>query len=108
MIITKTTKYNRSYKKNIVNKHLIKESERIENIINFLLSKNNFHEVMNDSLRNIYGISKKNGDLKEYYTARVNDKMRLLMKPNSNYPYDLIEIEEIIFCDIDNTHYGEG
>lgn len=59
MIITKTTKYNRSYKKNIVNKHLIKESERIENIINFLLSKNNFQEVMNDSLRNIYGISKK-------------------------------------------------
>ena len=96
MIITKTTKYNRSYKKNIVNKHLTKESERIENIINFLLSKN------------IYGISKKSGDSKEYYTARVNDKMRLLMKPNSNYPYDLIEIEEIIFCDIDNTHYGEG
>lgn len=30
------------------------------------------------------------------------------MKPNGNYPYDLIEIEEIIFCDIDNTHYGEG
>ena len=108
MIITKTTKYNRSYKKNIIDKHLTKESERIENIINFLLSKNNFQEVINDPLKNIYGINKKSGDLKEYYTAKINGKMRLLMKPNSNYPYDLIEIEEIIFCDIDNTHYGEG
>ena len=63
---------------------------------------------MLDSLKNIYYIEKKSGNLKEYYTARINSKMRLIIKPNSNYPYNIVEIQELIFECIDNTHYGEG
>jgi hypothetical protein len=30
------------------------------------------------------------------------------MKPVGEYPYKEIEIDEIIFEDIDDKHYGEG
>ena len=30
------------------------------------------------------------------------------MKPIGKYPYNILEIEEIEFIDIDNKHYGEG
>ena len=108
MVIIKTSKYKRSYRKEITNKYLIKEDTRLHNIENFLLSKNNLSEVMLDPLKDIYYIEKKTGNLKEYYTARINDKMRLIIKPNGEYPYNVIEIEELIFECIDNSHYGEG
>ncbi len=108
MVIIKTSQYKHSYKKEIINKHLLKEKERLENIENFLLSKANLQDVMLDLLRNIYYIEKKKGNLKQYYTARINSKMRLLIKPNGKYPYDIVEIEELIFESIDDTHYGEG
>lgn len=108
MIITKTTLYNRTYKKEIVKKNLQYESIRISNIEAFLISKNNLQEVINDPLHVMYGITKKSGPLKEYYTAKVNDKMRLFMKPVGEYPYKTLEIVEIIFEKVDNTHYEEG
>ena len=108
MVIIKTSKYKRSYRKEIVNKHLIKEDNRLHNIENFLLSKDNLQEVMLDPLKNIYYIEKKTANMKEYYTARLNDKMRLIIKPNGEYPYSIVEIDELIFECIDNTHYGEG
>ena len=30
------------------------------------------------------------------------------MKPIGEYPYNNIEIVDILFDDIDDTHYGEG
>lgn len=57
--------------------------------------------------KNVYYIEQKKGNLKEFYTARINDKIRLVMKPVGTYPYNKIEIIEIEFIDIDNKHYGE-
>ncbi len=108
MVIIKTSKFKRNYRKEITSKHLLKEENRLYNIENFLLSKKNLEDVMLDPLKNIYYIEKKSGNLKEYYTARINSKMRLIIKPNSNYPYNIVEIQELIFECIDNTHYGEG
>ena len=51
---------------------------------------------------------RKKGDLKEIYTAKVNNKIRLYLKPEGEYPYDLVSIESIEFVKIDDKHYGEG
>lgn len=106
MIIKETTKYKRSLKKKLNNK--TRELERLNNIRNLILGSDNLHKLLLSSLKNVYHIEKKTGNLKELYTARLNDKIRLLMRPVGEYPYNEIEIDEIIFEDIDNTHYGEG
>ena len=63
------------------------------------------HTLILNNYSKIYNIEKKTGDLKEYYTARLNGKIRLIMKPIGEYPYNLIEIEEIEFKEIDENHY---
>lgn len=98
----------RDYKKEIIKKHLLKEEERLNNIENFLLSKNNLQEVILDPLSKIYYIENKSGNLKENYTAQINSKMRLIIKPIGDYPYNIAEIDELLFESIDNKHYGEG
>lgn len=108
MYIIKSKNYLKSYKKKIENKHLTKEAERIKNIENLLSSSNNLQTVMTSPYKNIYHIEQKTGNLKKIYTARINDKLRLIMKPQGAYPYNQIEIEEIEFIDIDDKHYKEG
>lgn len=108
MIIIKTSRFMRDYKKEIIKKHLLKEEERLNNIENFLLSKNNLQEVILDPLSKIYYIENKSGNLKENYTTRINSKMRLIIKPIGDYPYNIAEIDELLFESIDNKHYGEG
>ena len=39
----------------------------------------------------IYHIEKKAGNLKEYYSASLNKKMRLIMKPIGKYSYNEVE-----------------
>ena len=56
----------------------------------------------------IYNINNKSGNLKEIYTANVNQKIRLYMKPVGKYPYNEIEITEMEFIEIDDQHYGDG
>lgn len=63
------------------------------------------NELILNNYSKIYNIEKKKGDLKEYYTARLNQKIRLIMKPIGKYPYNLIEIVEIEFIEIDENHY---
>ncbi len=106
MNIIETTKYKKSLRKVLKNKP--KELERLNNIINVILVSENLHRLLLSEGKKVYHIEKKKGNLKEYYTARLNDKIRLVMKPVGNYPYNDIEIEDIIFEDIDDTHYGEG
>lgn len=108
MQIIKTTMYKRDLKKKILNKHLSKENEVILKVEDLLLKCSNMQELMNHPLRIIYNINKKTGDLKEIYTANINDKLRLYMKPVGSYPYNLVEIEKIEFEEIDDKHYGEG
>ena len=43
-------------------------------------------ELMLNPLHIIYSIEKKNGELKEIYTAHLNSKLRLYIKPIGNYP----------------------
>lgn len=108
MYIIKSKNYQKSYKKKILDKHLEKEKIRINHIENLLLASENLHTVMLSPYKNVYHIEQKKNNLKEFYTARINEKLRLIMKPAGNYPYNLIEIEKIEFTQIDDKHYKEG
>lgn len=108
MKIIKSKSYEKDYKSKIVKLHKYKEMERISNIEELILDSKNLKKVIENPLSIIYGIKKKKGDLKEIYTAKVNDKIRLYMKPVGKYPYNLIKIESIDFIKIDDKHYGEG
>ncbi len=100
--------YKKDYKKIIKNKHLHKEELRIENIKNVIISSENLHQLLLHPYAMIYGIEQKKGNMKEIVTARVNQKIRLYMKPLGEYPYKFALIEKIEFIKIDDKHYGEG
>lgn len=106
--ILKTAMYERTYKKCILDKHLKKELDRINKIEVFIKLCENMQELITNDLCVIYGIQKKKGNLNEIYTAKVNNKIRLHMKPVGEYPYNMIEIQDIEFIKIDDSHYGEG
>ncbi len=108
MIIKESSNYKKDYRKIIISKHMIKEKEKIDSIKNIILISNSLHDVLISPYKNIYYIEKKKGNLKEYYTARINDKLRLIMKPIGEYPYDSLKIICIEFVSIDDKHYGEG
>lgn len=108
MKIIKGKAYLKDYKKKIEYKHLNKEIERISNIEELILDSQNLKELINNPLSIVYGIRQKKGDLKEIYTANINDKIRLYIKPIGEYPYNIVEINELEFLKIDNKHYGEG
>lgn len=108
MIINETTKYRKDVKKKIIDKHKNKEFDRLNNILSFIESKDNLKDVLSDSFSKIYRIEQKKGNLKEVFTAHINDKMRLYMKPIGEYPYNLVEIVEIVLEEVDDRHYGEG
>lgn len=76
--------------------------------IEYLIRKSpNFKSLMDNPESKLYNITKKKGDLKDIYTAYVNKKIRLYIKPCGDYPYNLVEIEKIEFIKIDDKHYGE-
>lgn len=106
--IIKTSKYKRDLQKNIKNKHMKKEEETIEAIEELMIQSTNMKELLLNPLSIVYNIEKKKGDLKEIYTARINRKIRMYIKPVGEYPYKLEEIVEIELKEIDNNHYGEG
>ena len=108
MKIIESSNYKKDLKKKIINKHMHAEETRIRSIKELILDSENLKLLMLNPLRNIYGISHKKEKLKEIYTARVNSKIRLYMKPIGEYPYNEIEITSIEFLKIDDTHYGEG
>lgn len=108
MVIEESSNYKKDYRKIIINKHMIREQERINNIKNVILNSKNFQELLCSPYKDIYRIEKKKGNLKEYYTAHVNSKLRLFMKPLGKYPYNNLEITLIEFIKIDDRHYGEG
>ena len=105
MRIIKSKQFLKDYKKKIKNQ---KDAERLENITMLLISAPNMKEVVLSPYKNIYHIEQKKGNLKEFYTARINQKIRLFIKPVGEYPYNSIEIIELEFVNIDDSHYGEG
>lgn len=108
IFINKTKAYERDLRKKIISKHKFNELERIMHIETLIKSSSNMQRLIDSPLAKIYEIKKKNGDLKEVYTAKVNNKIRLYLKPEGKYPYDLVSIEVIEFVKIDDKHYGEG
>lgn len=108
MQIIKTKTYLKNYKKKIIDKHMYDEKIRISNIESLIIESNNLHDLLISPFKCVYYIEKKKGNLKEYYTARINNKLRLLMKPIGNYPYNEMEIVEIEFVNVDDKHYEEG
>ena len=107
MKIIESSKYKRDLKK-LEKKHMIKEINNINEICDFIIIFNNMKELLSNELCKIYGIEKKKGNLKEIYTARVNNKIRMYIQPVGNYPYILEEIEIVELEKIDDKHYGEG
>ena len=106
MKLIETSKYKRSLKK-LINKHLNKELDIIDIIKNQIYLSNNMDELMRSSVKYKFNIEQKKGDMKELFTARLNGHVRLIMKPCGKYPYNLIEIVEIEFIDINEKHYKE-
>ena len=106
--IVKGKSYLKDYDRKIIKKHLTNEETRIRLIENLIIVSANMKELINSPLSKIYKIQKKNGVLKEIYTARINEKMRLYIKPNGDYPNELKFITEVEFLEIDNKHYGDG
>ena len=97
----------KKYAMNLV-KNKVVEQNRVEDIKTLFQIEYCLNDVILNPLSKIYHIEQKKGNLKDYYTARINKKIRLIMKPIGSYPYNTIEITEIEFVDIDNKHYGEG
>lgn len=107
MKIIESSQYKRDLKK-LEKKHMIKEINNINEICDFIIIFNNMKELLSNEICKIYGIEKKKGNLKEIYTARVNNKIRMYIHPVGNYPYNLEEIEIVELEKIDDKHYGEG
>ncbi len=105
MQILKTKTYIKDLQKKIKNKHKKKEQETIEEL---MIQSKNMQEVIINPLSRVYNIEKKQGNLKEIYTANVNMKLRMYIKPIGEYPYKLEEIVEVELREIDDQHYGEG
>ena len=106
MIKTKT--YIKDLQKKIKNKHKKKEQETIEAIEELMIQSKNRQEVIINPLSRVYNIEKKQGNLKEIYTANINMKLRMYIKPIGEYPYKLEKIVEVELREIDDRHYGEG
>ena len=108
MEIQKSKNYLKEYQKKIIGLHKVKEAERINEIEDLIVHSPNLKELMCNPLHLIYGIEQKKENLKEFYTADINGKLRLYMRPLGEYPYRLMEIEGISFEKIDDKHYGDG
>ena len=97
MKIIKGKNYIKDYKKKIEYKHLFNEIQRIKDIEDLILDSQNLKILLLNPLSKIYGIS-----------AKINQKIRLYIKPIGEYPYNIVEITELEFLKIDDKHYGDG
>lgn len=108
MKIIKTKNYLKDLQKKIKDKHKIKEEETIEAIEELMIQSENMKKLMLNPLSIVYNIEKKKGNLKEIYTAKINQKLRMYIRPVGEYPYNLEEVVEIELEQIDDRHYVEG
>lgn len=108
IIIIKSSKFKNDYKK-LKKKHMDKELDKLSKVEELIIESDSMKNLMLNPLHIIYNIEKKNINLKEIYTARLNGKLRLYMKSCCDYPYNNLEnIIEIEFIEIDDKHYEEG
>lgn len=106
--IVKTSQYKHDIQKKIIKKHMQKEELTIEAIEELIMQSKTMKSLILNPLARVYNINKKSGILKEIYTANVNDKIRMYIRPIGIYPYKLDEIVEVELIEIDDRHYGDG
>ena len=100
MKIIKTKNYEKDFKKKIKSKHKKLEMEIISSIENLILDSSDFKSLLLNPLSRIYNIKQKEGNLKEIFTADINNKMRLSFKEKI-----IINNTNLIF---DTIKYGHG
>lgn len=107
MEIIYTKSYDNSIKK--LKKHF-KEQEELNNIISYIITKDNFDDIIVDPLAKIYGFERLKHNLNEFYSFRLSKVIRLIVKPEnsrvkvylvyiSDDHYNDFEIEKVIFYD---------
>jgi len=105
MNIIESNKYKKTYKKIIKDKHLVKEEQELNMLIGIIETYNNLQSLMSSVYQAKYDIRQKEGNLKEYISASLSKRVRLIMRPVSELPYDYLVIEDIEFIEINDDHY---
>ena len=105
MNIIESSKFKKSYKKIIIGKHLEKEKENLNKILIIIQNTSNLQNLMNSKYQQRYHIRQKEGNLKEYISASLSQRVRLILKPIASLPYNYLEIEDIEFVEINDEHY---
>ena len=105
MNIIESTKYKRKYKE-LNRKHMISELSTIEQICLIIESYDNLKLLMSSYYKLKYNIEELKGDMKDFFSIRINNKLRLIIKPIVDYPYNYIEVYDLEFIDL-SDHYKE-
>lgn len=105
MNIIETSKYKKTYKKIIIDKHLSKEKEVLNIVLGIIELYPNLQSLMNSLYQSKYDIRQKEGNLKEYISVSINQRIRLIIKPISELPYNYIEIVDIELVEVNDDHY---
>lgn len=95
-------------KKKLEQKHMQEETDNLFTITTSIVNSNNLDNLLNSNIAHYFHIELKKNDKKLLLTARLNRKIRLIMQPIGEYPYNTLKIVEIEFIKIDNHHYGDA
>lgn len=101
------SRYKRDIKK-LEKDHKNYELEELEKFKLLIYNHSNLQEVIEDPLTRHFKLEQKSGNLAGIYTAHLNSKIRLWIKPVGEKPYKLKEIDTIQLVQVDDKHYGEG
>ena len=105
MNIIETSKYKKTYKKIIIDKHLSEEKEVLNIVLGIIELYPNLQSLMNSIYQRKYDIRQKEGNLKEYISVSINQRIRLIIKPISELPYNYVEIVDIELVQVNDDYY---
>lgn len=108
MNLTKDKTYMKSVEKKLVNKHKIKEYKKLLRIEEFLIEEDNLKTASLNHIWNMYGFEQLKGNDSNKFTAKLNSKIRVVIIPKYNEPYNYIETVNLKMVEIDDHHYKEG
>lgn len=92
-----TKSYISTYKKL---KNHIKEKEKLDIILLYISSADDFNYIKNDSLAKVYNFERLKHNLNEFYSFRLSKLFRLIVRPTNNG----IEVELVY---ISSNHYDD-
>lgn len=108
MILNKKNKYLKSVEKKLGCSHKYKELEKLNNIEELLIEEENLGELFLNPLSKSYKFEQLTGNKSSLFSARLNQKVRVIFKPSCDQPYEYQNIIEIEMIEIDDKHYGDG